>query len=407
MQTYIIFIKICLTINITNLIILNFYLLKFYINIFLNVNIILIFIYFIVGFFITNILKSYRYSGSLHIESKPQFLYTVNFKLKNQLKSWYKRIIHYRKTDKVQIPFICHFLLYYARFLTISYIHILLLHIFIHLLFFLIKISAYIFYTIILVYHYYILFKNKNPKDLYSFNEYSILTQYTRLNVNNLKYLFDEYGNFNWYYEEEFNINSFKKYLLIWFILYIVLKPYYITFNHFISITYIFSQKQLIIDSVWDKNLEQPINIYIKIDNIFWLKLKLIIFLIYFLNTTTGFIIRYFQNYMKYMKRLSLEAYLYESNDLYIHKIQHIILLSMGLSNFKKISLYQWGSFKRDIRFGHENYPKYNFVKRITKDEENFIYIFPLIVHNTLSMQIIESINFVYTIVYGTKNKKY
>ena len=51
MQTYIIFIKICLTINITNLVILNFYLLKFYINIFLNVNIILIFIYFIVGFY--------------------------------------------------------------------------------------------------------------------------------------------------------------------------------------------------------------------------------------------------------------------------------------------------------------------------------------------------------------------
>lgn len=197
MQTYIIFIKVCLTINVFNLIILNFYLLKFYVSIFLNVNFILIFTYFIIGFFITNILKVYRYSGSSHLESKPQFLYTVNFKLKNQLKAWYKSITYYRKTDKVQIPFICHFLLYYARFLTISYIHTLMLHIFIHLLFFFIKILAYIFYTIILIYHYYILFVNKDPKDLYSLNEYSVITQYTKFNIYYLKPLFDEYGNFN------------------------------------------------------------------------------------------------------------------------------------------------------------------------------------------------------------------
>ena len=116
MQTYIIFIKVCLVINIINLIILNFYLLKFYVSIFLNVNFILIFTYFITGFFITNILKVYRYSGSSHLESKPHFLYTINFKWKNQLKAWYKNITHYRKTDAVQIPFISHFLLYYTKF---------------------------------------------------------------------------------------------------------------------------------------------------------------------------------------------------------------------------------------------------------------------------------------------------
>lgn len=402
MQTHIIFIKIFLIINIINLTFLNYTLLTIYLSIFSNS--IFIFIYFIVGFFIVHILKIYNYSGYVHTETKPKVLYTIKFNLKCQLKMWYKSIIHYRKIDEIQIPFICHFVLHYKRFLTISYIHTLMLHIFIHLLFLFIKILVYIIYTIILIYQYYILLKVENSKDLYSYNEYSIITQYTNFNISCLKFLFDEYGNFNWYYEEKFNANSYKEYLQIWFILYIIVKPYYVIFNHFIAITYIFSRKQLNIDSIWDENLNEWVSAYKKVNNVFTLKIKLIIFLIYFVSNFTGFIIRYFQNYMKNTIRLSLEVYIYQSSDLYIHKMQNIIWLSLGLSDLEKVSLHQWGIFKKEANFGHNDYLKYNFVKRITKDNENFIYVFPLEVHNTLPMRVIETINFVYTIIYGTKN---
>ena len=76
-------------------------------------------------------------------------------------------------------------------------------------------------------------------------NEYSIIKKYSVVNIDNIKELFDKYNNLNCNYIEEFKAENFTKYLQVWTIMELILKPYFISFNHLVVITYIFSSKQL------------------------------------------------------------------------------------------------------------------------------------------------------------------
>ena len=83
-------------------------------------------------------------------------------------------------------------------------------------------------------------------------DEYSVILSYTPINVDSLIELFDEYNNLNWDYTEEFSSGNFIKYILVWIITDLVLKPYFISFNHLVAITYIFSSKQLVTYTQWN-----------------------------------------------------------------------------------------------------------------------------------------------------------
>ena len=142
-------------------------------------------------------------------------------------------------------PFLWHISFYYGHCLNIFYIYNYLLYLCLYLLLSPLKIIFYFIYFISISYKYLILIKTENALDIYSYNEFYLINNYTKLNPEFLEEFLDEYGNLNWYYEEEFNEKRFTKYIIIWFIIHVILKPYYITFNHFISITYIFNEKRL------------------------------------------------------------------------------------------------------------------------------------------------------------------
>ena len=95
--------------------------------------------------------------------------------------------------------------------------------------------------------------------------------------------------------------------------------------------------------------------------------------------------------------------YINTTGDTNINKIIKVTWLSLQISNFKNMNLDFWWRFKLDSNFGDENYKKVNFVKRIAKDKEGYIYEFPIVVYGKPPNQFCEVFNFVYTLLYIRK----
>ena len=128
--------------------------------------------------------------------------------------------------------------------------------------------------------------------------------------------------------------------------------------------------------------------------------MRFIIFFLYIINIVGGYVARHFQEYKLNAKNMKIVNYINTSEDIIPTKIKKIIWLSLQLGNLNTMSLGFWWRFKLNASFGEESYKKNNFIKRIIKDKEGYIYEFPLVPYNKLPNQFCEVFNFVYTMLY-------
>ena len=387
---------------------IDFYLIKSYLFILqkVGVTIDILTIVILLSFLVLPFFQSYQRNGETLTEGHHGFALTMSTKLKSQLKGCWYRITYYRKSDFFQYPqypFLWHIANRYGYCLNIFYIYNYLLYLCLYLLISPLKMIFYFIYFISISYEYLILIKTENALDIYSYNEFYLINTYMKLNPKFLEEFLDEYGNLNWYHEEEFNKKKFIKYIVIWFVMNVILKPYYITFNHFISITYIFNKKRLIIWLQWDENFEEYKSVYEKTNNPFTFSIKLFMFILYVINIVLSFVAKHFQMYKINARNMQTINYINTAKDTDFNKIIKITWLSLQLSNFQDMNLDFWWRFKLDSNFGDESYKKVNFVKRITKDKEGYIYEFPIVVYGKPPNQFCEVFNFVYTILYIKK----
>lgn len=354
----------------------------------------------IFSFFILSFFQSYRRDGEVLTECHRPFALTVSAKLKSQFDSFLYKLTKYNLGNYTKYPFLNYIIRNYGYCFNIFYLFNYLFYLNLLLLALPFKVIIYIVYLILMSYKYWILIKTNSAYDIYSYNELYLVYKYTKLNIKFLEKYFDSYGNLNWYYKEELKEENWIQYLSIWILTNIILKPYYITFNHFISITYIFNAKQLEVIHQWDNSLEEIKYIYKRVDNPFSLNIRFLIFLLYIINIVGGYIARHFQEYKLNAKNMKIINYINTSEDIIPIKIKKIIWLSLQLGNLNIMSLSFWWRFKLSTSFGEENYKKSNFTKRIVKDKESYIYEFPLAPYGKLPNQFCEVFNFVYTILY-------
>ena len=215
----IIVIKFILILNILFLFYLNYLLLIQYL-IFLkifNITPYIIFIYIITSYIIINILKKYQHLNQLFYKSDYHIKinFTVKSVLKNQLVSWWNRVLFYSKKDNNKLFFLNYFLRFYSEYLTLTHLYMFLLNFFINMICLPLKLISYIIFFLILTYKYLKWVIYIKDEDMLSMDEYSVILSYTPINVDSLIELFDEYNNLNWDYTEEFSSENFIKYILV------------------------------------------------------------------------------------------------------------------------------------------------------------------------------------------------
>ena len=99
-------------------------------------------------------------------------------------------------------------------------------------------------------------------------------------------------------------------------------------------------------------------------------------FILYIINVVLSFVAKHFKTYKSNARNMRIINYINTTKDTNINKIKKITWLSLQLGNFQNMNLNFWWRFKLDSNFGDESYKKVNFVKRITKDKEGYIYEF-------------------------------
>ena len=404
-RSYIIIIKFILILNIF-LVFLNYLLLVKYQIVLqaFSITPYTILSYTILSYIIVNILKEYENRNKL-FHNRHHFIrmnYTVWIILKKQLKDWWDWVIFKTEQTDSKLIILIYFLKSYEKYLTLSHLLMFLLNLFINLMFLPIKLITYTTLLIVLLIKYFSWIKFSDGIDILSGSEYSIIETYSIFNVNNIKEFFDEYDNLNCNYIEEFKHENFTKYLLIWLIMELILKPYFISFNHLVVITYIFSSKQL--KTFPELNDEdEVIFLFEKTNNIFSFKTRCVLFIFYVVNTWFGLIVRYFSNYKNYVRNLSIEDYYVSNNNTLCNNFKFILISSLHLGDLKYIRLSYWRAFKIQINFYHAGHRQKNFVKKLTKDNKNYIYVYPLRIYGKIPLRLVEVFNLLYFILYNSK----
>lgn len=418
--TNITFFRIILSIIIIILIFLDYILINYYIlallklNLSFNINFKFIILLIIFNYIMITVLKNYNNSNHLFIYEDE--LFTSFYFLKRSIKSWFNYRLYYKgfyydkgkftKDKGSHIPFVGYIKSFMRDYITLFNIYLLFFNIFISLILFPTKIFAYICYTTILCYQFYNWIMHVTTKDILSLRDYSILSKYTLLNLEIIKDYFDNEGNLEW--SEPYDSTNFKKYLYIWISINILLKPYYIVFNHLLSLVHIFSNKQFKVHGTWDYENEVVIYTYNIIKNPFQLKFKIILLILYLINVFLLYPIRYIE-YISLRKDITtFEEKFIDLSVSFISGIKLILCYSLQLGNLFEIHSGYFIGFKIRTAFSSRGYAPRTFIKCLTKDTNGYTYVLPLIKSNIFlnifPPHLCEVFNFLYTILYGTKN---
>ena len=418
--TNITFLRIALSIIINILIFLDYILINYYIqvliqlNLLININFKSVILLIIFNYIVFNILK--RYSSSNHLFTYEDELFTSFYFLKCSIKSWFRYRLYYKgfyynkgkfTRDKgSNIPFVGYIKSFIRDYITLFNIYLLFFNIFISLTSFPIKILTYICYITVLCYQFYNWIKGTTNKDILSLRDYDILSRYTLLNVGVIKDYFDNEGNLEW--SELYNPTNFKKYLYIWIIMNIILKPYYIIFNHLIALVHIFSSKQFKIHGTWDYENEVVVYTYNIVKNPFQLKFRIVLLILYLINVFLLYPIRYIEDVNLRKDITTFEEKFINLPISFMSGIKLILCYSLQLGNLFEIHSGYFVGFKIRTAFSSDGSAPRTFIKCLTKDTNGYIYVLPLIKSNVFlnifPPHLFEVFNFFYTILYGTRS---
>ena len=414
------FFRLTLSITIIILIFLDYILINYYIqvllqlNLSLNINFRSIILLIIFNYIVFNILKSYNNSNHLFIYEDE--LFTSFYFLKCSIKSWFRYRLYYKgfyyykgkfTRDKgSHIPFVGYIKSFIRDDITLFNIYLFFFNVFISLIWFPIKIFVYIGYTIILCYQFYKWIINTINKDILSLRDYDILYKYTFLNVEIIKDYFDNEGNLEW--SKPYNPTNFKKYLYIWVIINIVLKPYYILFNHLITLVHIFSSKQFKIHGTWDYENEVVIYTYNIIKNPFQLKFRIVLLILYLINVFLLYPIRYTSGIGWGKDVNTFEEKFITLSISFRSGIKLVFCVSLQLSNLFNTHSDYFKRFKIKTSFTSDGSAPHTFIKCLTKDTNGYTYVLPLVENgvflNIFPPHLFEVFNLLYTLLYGTRS---
>ena len=331
------------------------------------------------------------YNSSNHLFLYKDELFTSFYFLKCSIKNWYDIRLYYKgfyydkgkfTRDKGScIPFIGYIKSFIRDHLTLFNIYLFFFNIFVSLILFPIKVFIYIGYIIILCYQYYNWIISINTsKDILSLRDYGVISKYTWLNIGIIEGYFDNKGDLMW--SEPYNPSNFKKYLYIWIIINIILKPYYIVFNHLISLVHTFSSKQFKIHGKWDYENEVAIYKYNIIQNPFQLKFRIVLLILYLINVFLLYPIRYTKHIDWGKDVTTFEEEFIDLSIGFISGMKLVLCISLQLGNLFNTHSGYFKSFKIETAFSSDSSTSNTFIKCLTKDTDGYIYVLPLIKDN-------------------------